>query len=482
MRRRTVTVLVGGAFWGLALGGGLLLGRSSAGTRVTDDGVAGGVEAAVRVEMGRDGDRPAVDGRTIGEQLWGYWSTPFDHIELAMPEVPARAGDAIYLQGSDGKWRQAGYLTWTDQTATARVARAVWHADELDVSNCEFIYYRTEGDLGEVLSAMLPQEKRQRIEALIREAFERHGQSLVAAVRPIVVRSLRESVPVMEASFRESLRNHREELEALGDRYRQEILEERLLPLVKEEVLPIVRKHGEPVAKDIGRELWDRASLWRFAWRGIYDKSPLPERDLLKREWERYLDEEAVPVVEQYTPELVAAQQRILVDVSKNERIRAELSQVVQQVAGDEEFRRLLMTVLRETVVDNRQLHEVWVRNWQSADAKRAVALAGAKMEPLVRQIGDELFGTRDGGIAPGFARVLRNQILGKDRRWLVAVPREPVGAGSVSGGGVIPQIGGDVRPVVRRGPSGMAFPPMFWAADSGTEGSAEQFGANEGS
>jgi hypothetical protein len=35
-------------------------------------------------------------------------------------------------------------------------------------------------------------------------------------------------------------------------------------------------------------------------------------------------------------------------------------------------------------------------------------------------RIGELLFGTRDGGVTPEFARVLRNQILGKDKRWLV--------------------------------------------------------------
>jgi hypothetical protein len=37
-----------------------------------------------------------------------------------------------------------------------------------------------------------------------------------------------------------------------------------------------------------------------------------------------------------------------------------------------------------------------------------------------VRSIGDLLFGTREDGIAPEFAQVLRNQILDKDCRWLV--------------------------------------------------------------
>jgi hypothetical protein len=48
------------------------------------------------------------------------------------------------------------------------------------------------------------------------------------------------------------------------------------------------------------------------------------------------------------------------------------------------------------------------------------VAVAAERLEPTARRIGDLLFGTRETGVSPEFARVLRSQILGKDRRWLV--------------------------------------------------------------
>ena len=51
---------------------------------------------------------------------------------------------------------------------------------------------------------------------------------------------------------------------------------------------------------------------------------------------------------------------------------------------------------------------------------RQAVQLAADYAEPSVRRIGDLLFGTREAGIAPEFAQVLRNQILDKDCRWLV--------------------------------------------------------------
>jgi hypothetical protein len=80
---------------------------------------------------------------------------------------------------------------------------------------------------------------------------------------------------------------------------------------------------------------------------------------------------------------------------------------------------------LREAIADNPQLHQVWREVWSSDEAKQAIDLAGQRLEPVVRQIGDDLFGTREEGINPDFARVLRNQILGKDRRWVVATPAD---------------------------------------------------------
>ena len=62
---------------------------------------------------------------------------------------------------------------------------------------------------------------------------------------------------------------------------------------------------------------------------------------------------------------------------------------------------------------------------WNSDQARKAFDLAGDKLEPVIRKIGDDLIGSRELGINPNFARVLRSQILGKDRQWIVAIPNQ---------------------------------------------------------
>jgi hypothetical protein len=361
----------------------------------------------------------------LANQLVGFWLTPRRTIALALPEVPAKDGDPIFARLANGEYVQAGYLINTDSDASASLATAVWHAGELEPGDYEFQYQRNRGKIGDIVKLLLPPEKRQRVEHIIRESIERDGQVIAEAMRPLVNRSMRESLPTIEKAFRASIANHRIELEAIGETYRETLLEERLMPLLKDEVLPIVKKHGEPLAQQIGRELWDRASVWRFGWRFLYDRTPLPERELVKREWDRFVEEEAVPVLESHTADMLAAQKNIINEISRNQRVRDELSEIASEIAKDRELQRVVAAILREAIVENMELRRVWIEIWRSAEAKAALQLAGDRLEPVVREIGDELFGTREEGISPSFARVLRNQILGKDKRWILAVPRD---------------------------------------------------------
>lgn len=418
INRRRLAASVGAIFW-LGLIAGLVVVNSPASTP------ASSTSAANTPAAGLPASSSIPVATSLSQQLFHFWTTPYHRIDLELPEVQARDGDPIFIQDERGQWSQAGFLEWSDNRYSATRATAVWHTPLGSPDEFDFFYHHNRGKLNDVMRMLLPESKRKRLEMLIRDTIAQHGDEVTQLLRPIITKSLKDSMPVIEVAFRNSITARRDQLETLGDRYQTEVLEQRLLPLVREEVFPIVKQHGEPIAQQIGRELWRRASIWRFAWRGLYDQVPFTERELLREEWERYVEEEALPVLERYTPDLIEAQKLMFIDISKNKRIRAELRDVASEIAQDRELRELLTGILRDTFVDNPALRQVWVENWQSAEAKAALDLAGKRLEPLVRQIGDELFGTRDGGISPTFARVLRNQILGKDRRWLVAVRKD---------------------------------------------------------
>jgi hypothetical protein len=290
-----------------------------------------------------------------------------------------------------------------------------------DIDSLEYTLYRNRGKLSDAIALMMPPDKQQRMETLVRETVEAHGREMASVIVPVVQNAIAQSLPLVESELRASIDRHESEIDALADKWKRDLIRDRLVPMAREEVLPIVREHAQGPAERIGLELWDRASIWRFTWRAIYDKSPLPKQELVREEWNRFVEDEAVPILESHVDEITEAIQKIIVDTAANPQVRRELSQAAGAIAADEQTKRLVKTILRECLVDNQKLREVWTTSLASPEAKSAFDLIGNRLEPVVRKIGDELFGTPQTGISPGFARVLRSQVLGRDRSWIVA-------------------------------------------------------------
>ena len=348
-----------------------------------------------------------------------------------------RPGDPVFGQSASDRAVQIGHvvsvspgdpasrqMTASRQTTAPRQINIVWYVDAGPTDDWQLTSHRTTGGLDEVAAMMLPREKRQRIADRVALAMRQHGEAITAAVTPLVTEAVRRSLPVIEAELAKSIDRHRGEIDALTQRYQKEIVAERLMPLVREEVLPIIRKHGQPPAEEIGREIWARTPVWRFGLKAIYDKTPLPERDMLREEFDQFVEKDVVPVIEDHADEIVVAIQRSLMEASANPRVRAAIRASAEQIAADPQARTLVGTIMREAIVENQSLREVWASIWSDPRTRAAIGEVSQRIEPVLRGIGDDLIGTPQSGIDPDFARVLRNQILGKDRRWITAVPK----------------------------------------------------------
>ncbi len=389
-----------------------------------------------------------------------YLSGPTQSPVLVDASGTLRVGDPVFFETVPGDWSQIGYVSRTSigDEATPRVQLA-WHTNDLDANQCELAQFYSSGRLDDVVRMLLPTEKRERIQQRLAAAFRTHGDAISSAVVPLVEQSLRESFPLIEMEMRASVSRHRGEVDSVASRLNRDVVQGRLIPLAKEQLLPIVKRHAEEPAEAIGRELWDRASIWRFGWRAVYDSTRIPNKSMVKEEWQRFVDEEATEVVESHMDELTLAVQKILADVASDPDIRSELAQAVEVVASDPQTRTLVQTILKESIVDNQTLRDRWREIWTSEKAVASLSIASDRLEPVVRSIGDEIFGTRDGGIDPDFARVLRNQILGKDRRWIIAKP-------------VTEQSTGDN--VIRVSHEAMVFPIVYLAEDENSTGAGQ--------
>lgn len=316
--------------------------------------------------------------------------------------------------------------------------------DEFDSSELVLTHYTSPDSLAATIATMLPKSKRDAIAREVQKSIELNRAEIVAALKPIMEKSIRESVKVLEQELAVALRRHREDLTKLGAKYQRDLVKTEVVPLVREELIPIVRKHAQPVAEDIGQKLWDKVSLWRFGWRYLYDKSPLPERERVKTEWKRFVNKEVLPEMESRSDEIVKVVQRILSDAAKNPKVRVAVRKNLSAIIEDPEVHRIVWQVLREVMVDSPRVREVLEKTWRSPEAQAAFRLASDRFEPAAVRIGELMFGTPEGGITPEFAAVLRRQILNKDQRWLVLSERKSGDPESADDGSLTVVSGGE--------------------------------------
>jgi hypothetical protein len=374
-------------------------------------------------------------------QLWNYATGRMTSVELRFEEPAYLAvGDPIFIIQEE-KVLQVGQVAKVFAVESGRPTRAAMAKSGTAAfypsmtaagPGAKLSYYSSGDALPWVLQTMLPAEKRARIAGELSAAFENHRAEILAALRPVVEEGLREALLVVEEDLAAALAARREEWSQLGAKYQHEIFDAKIVPLVKQEIWPIVLGHVEPVANEVGQEIWQRASLWRFGWRSAYDKIPLTEQQLARKEWARFLKEEAVPVLEHHGDDFIYLQQEILMDVARNEEVRAAIRESLQHLVTDPELQQLIWGMFREVIVQNPRLRQALERHWNSPQAQQAFQLASERMEPAVGRIAELLFGSAEQGITPEFSRVLRSKVLRKDRRWLLLEPASDPEQGTI--------------------------------------------------
>ena len=361
----------------------------------------------------------------------GQWvaGSTLERVAWSETQIVLCPGDPLLMRQADGTFRQVGRVrnhfshepkeAWTNQVSVVFYDTAATHSHPGFVLE----YHTTPMSLDWVVRTMVPPERQQEIAQLIADDWKSHREEVLTQLQPILEKSLSCAVTAIEAEIPAIIEGHRNEFGQLADRYQAEIIRKQIVPLVRKEILPIVEEEIGPVARELGQELWDRVSLWSFTWRYLYDVSPLPEKNAVKTEFERFLEQEVRPHVEARSDQFVTITQRIISRVSRHDRVRSVIRENLRKVSSDPELQAIIWSVVQESIVQNKSLKTSLRDYWKSIEVQDALQVANVRFEPTARAIGDAIFGSREKGVTPEFARVLRSQILLKDRRWLMLVP-----------------------------------------------------------
>lgn len=389
-----------------------------------------GSGAAIWLAFHNTGAKEQASVKQVASEI-GQWIVGARSEQVAWSKTPIllSPGDPILMRQSDGGYRQVGkvrnHFSAEPKEAYTRQASLVFY-DSIAIETphgFELHYYSTPTSLEWVVRTMVTPERQQEIAKLIADDWKSHREEVLTQLQPVMEKSLVHALNAIEAELPEIIQGHRSEFGQLADRYQSEIIRRQIVPLVRGEILPIVEEEITPMASELGQKLWDRFSLWSFTWRYLYDVSPLPEKNAVKTEFDRFLDQEVKPQLESRSDQFVAVTQRIISRVSKNEKVRAVIRENLRKVSSDPELQAIIWSVVQESIVQNEKLKSSLRDYWKSEEVQDALLVANIRFEPTARAIGDAIFGSRDKGITAEFSRVLRSQILQKDRRWLVVVP-----------------------------------------------------------
>ena len=372
--------------------------------------------------------RAALAGDSVFAKLNSYFGKQSRTVEIYSSTYQRIGfGDPVFLQ-SGGETVRVGNIAFIDfgkgyehcrigdnehaQVTLYGIAPALVPGDYIEV-------HQSGQSMEWVARTMLPPEMRQRIGNLITEAWTEKQDDLITLFKPLIEDSLSDASRIIQEDLNVAIENHRDDIDRLSERYQEQLIQKEILPLVRNEIWPIVQDEAQPLVEEIGKEIWKDVSVWRFGWRYVYDKSPLPEKKLTEKEFNRFVEKSAVPILENHMEDFISVQKSMLSRISTNAKVKETVSKSIREVTSDPEFRGLMTSIFREALVDNERLKLSLESTWRSPQAQSAIEKANKSLDPVITEIGATLFGSTHTAITPEFARVLRNKVLHKDERWL---------------------------------------------------------------
>ena len=346
-------------------------------------------------------------------------------VDLPGPRL-IRIGDPIYLSGSD-RVSAIGYVSQID--SEENTSRELGYTKHLyltffgsapELHQGDFLkYHRAPDSAAWVMQTMFPPEKRAELGKVILESYRKNQVQIVDALRPVVEASLKDASSVIREDLKAAFEKREDEIREIGERYQDDLIQKEIVPLIQEQIWPIVSEESRPLANQVGQEIWSEVSMFRFGWRLLYDKTPLPEKKLTEKEFKRFVDQKALPVLESHLEDFVELQKVLLTKIAANDEVKSTVSKSFKTIIADEEVQGMLSEVFREVFVNNEKLQGVLEERWNQPEAQLALRLTNQRLDPTITEIGYTLFGSPDTKITPEFARVLRHRILHKDSRWL---------------------------------------------------------------
>lgn len=271
-----------------------------------------------------------------------------------------------------------------------------------------------------VVETLLTSENVPRIAAEWNEMMLRNRDEIFRLMTPIVRDLLHDVEATVEESLDGFVARRQAELRLLARDLQGDLDDRSMARLFQSEVWPLAEARFMPLAARIAGEIWEKVPFWGFSWRIAYQSLPLTADDYFARAWKEFVDREIKPIIMAHLDEIIAVTREVGRDALANREIQEQMRSTFIRLTSHPRFHALAQLFIQEVFLDNPRFHDRLLERLRSPEVERVLSSASAHLEPSLRRIADIVFGTREEGITKEFARVLRAQILQKDRRRFV--------------------------------------------------------------
>lgn len=269
--------------------------------------------------------------------------------------------------------------------------------------------------------SLLPQHVRDSITAEWGSFVRNNEQRVRDILLPVAREIMAETTPLLISEAEAAIDRHRSELDAIVSRYRSDVLDPRLIPILERKVWPLLIQHAGPTLREAGNELWDAMPVASLAWNGVAQNFDLSKEDRVANRFERYLEDQAFPILKRRTTDLQSALSGALKEAASDPEIETEIEHALVTLLADQELRAFVLRIANE-VATSAAVRDA-VRSRLSAPAvAEALDLLRQELDGVFQRIGRKVVFSNEETLEvhPDFARFLRTLVLKKDRRWIL--------------------------------------------------------------
>jgi hypothetical protein len=383
------------------------------------------------------------DAGTVAAGLWRFAARQPPRATVRFPPgTQVLPGDAVCVRDSRGL-REAGQVRSLSD-AGDRIEAVVEFFDpdgETPARDARFAAVPNDLAPAWTLEVLLPPERRAHLAAQLNVFAKEHSEEILRTFWPPAELFLRDAAAILEEDLPRILLKRDDQVQKILQKHRDTTFQKEMLPVLKEEAWPRVQERAKPLIEDIGEELWGRLPKWELGWRYVYGQLPFTDSEIMRRRWNRYMEEEAIPVLGEHTDDFLAVVEEVFSDLAANRRVTDSVRKGIGQFIQDPDFAALVREIFLELSSSESRLVASFRERFSSPEFAGNLNRLMESLGPTLEACADRILLDQErGAIHPELARVLRRQIFLKDACWVLLEPGtgEPAPPGTVFEGRVL--------------------------------------------